>query len=264
MYDESYELGRLISFLPKGASSVKKYTRIATAFFFLVLVGGLLVVTTLLLAEEKKLTVEDYPDEVIRLVNEERAKSGLSPLTKSATLEAPALIRAQEQEKKFSHTRPNGSSWSTVFDDFGIYATYRGENLAYGQKTPAKVMKSWMESEGHRKNIMDPRFTEIAVGIYQNGGVTYWSQLFMDGGGTGQNTTRGILSGEGISSALPIAVVDGVNLNLRSQPNTSSEVVTILLDGTEVNLLEIDKNWARVRTEDGTEGWASAKHLAIQ
>lgn len=113
------------------------------------------------------------------MVNEERAKVGLSEVTLDKSIEAAALIRAKEIETSFSHTRPDGRSFSTVLTDNGI--TYRGsgENIAWGQRSPQEVMKGWMNSEGHRANILNPKFTKIGVGYYQNAaGRNYWTQLF--------------------------------------------------------------------------------------
>lgn len=120
-----------------------------------------------------------FAEQVVKLVNEERTKVGLSEVTLDRSLEAAALIRAKEIETSFSHTRPDGRSFSTVLTDNGI--TYRGsgENIAWGQRSPQEVMKGWMNSEGHRANILNPKFTKIGVGYYQNAaGRNYWTQLF--------------------------------------------------------------------------------------
>ncbi len=121
-----------------------------------------------------------YADEVVRLVNEERAKAGLPSLKVHTKAESAALLRAKEIEQSFSHTRPNGSNFSTALSSAGISFQSSGENIAYGQKTPALVMKDWMNSSGHRANILNTGFTSIAVGHYQNSaGVDYWVQLFL-------------------------------------------------------------------------------------
>lgn len=119
-----------------------------------------------------------YADQVLQLVNQERAKAGLSALTTNATLAAAANHRAKETVQSFSHTRPNGSSFSTVFGEYGISYMRSGENIAYGQKTPQEVVTGWMNSPGHRANIMNGSFNKIGIGVYQQNGVIYWSQLF--------------------------------------------------------------------------------------
>ena len=110
--------------------------------------------------------------EVIRQVNAERAKKGLSQLSVSAALTRAARVRAAEIVQKFSHTRPDGSAWSTVS------AAAYGENIARGQRTVDKVMAAWMSSQGHRTNILRPGFGSIGVCAVQSNGVMYWVQLF--------------------------------------------------------------------------------------
>lgn len=119
-----------------------------------------------------------YAQEVLRLVNVERAKAGLSALTTNTTLKSAADKRAQETSVSFSHTRPNGSKFSTVLQEYGISYRTAGENIAYGQRTPQDVVNAWMNSAGHRANILNSSFNKIGIGVYQKNGVIYWSQLF--------------------------------------------------------------------------------------
>lgn len=121
---------------------------------------------------------QGFAEEVLRLVNIERSKAGLSPLTTNATLKAAADKRAQETKTSFSHTRPNGSKFSTVLKEYGISYRTAGENIAYGQRSPQEVVNGWMNSPGHRANILNGSFGKIGIGVYQSGGVIYWSQLF--------------------------------------------------------------------------------------
>ena len=120
-----------------------------------------------------------YEDEVISLVNAERAKYGLASLSKQTGAAKAAQIRAKEIVQSFSHTRPNGTSCFTVCKELGISYRSAGENIAYGYRTPAQVVNGWMNSEGHRKNILSASFTSIGVGCYQQGGTLYWSQMFL-------------------------------------------------------------------------------------
>lgn len=116
---------------------------------------------------------------VVDLVNAERAKEGLSPLTIDVKVQAAAQVRAKECEQYFSHTRPNGSSFATALREQGVTYRNAGENIAWGQRSPEEVMNAWMNSPGHRKNIMNPNFTTIGVGYYENAnGTDYWCQLF--------------------------------------------------------------------------------------
>jgi|GEM_PF-365678 Cysteine-rich secretory protein family. len=123
-------------------------------------------------------SVSSYAEEVLRLVNIERSKAGLSSLSTTNTLKAAADKRAQETAVSFSHTRPDGSKFSTVLQEYGISYRTAGENIAYGQRTPQEVVNAWMNSSGHRANILNGNFNKIGIGVYQKNGVIYWSQLF--------------------------------------------------------------------------------------
>lgn len=116
---------------------------------------------------------------VADLVNQERAKAGLAPLEVKVNLQAAAQVRAKEIEKSFSHTRPNGSSFSSVLAENGVDYRGSGENIAWGQRSPEEVMNGWMNSEGHRANILNKNFKYIGVGYHVNSnGTGYWTQLF--------------------------------------------------------------------------------------
>ncbi len=123
----------------------------------------------------------DYISEVIRLVNIERSKQGLSALTTNSQLANVANIRAKETVTSFSHTRPNGTSCFTVLAETKVSYRTCGENIAAGQTTPQEVVKSWMNSEGHRKNILNGSFTKLGVGYVKasTGYKYYWTQMFI-------------------------------------------------------------------------------------
>ena len=126
-------------------------------------------------------TIDDsnYASEVIDLVNKERSKRGLDELEENDILNEVAEIRAEELTEKFSHTRPNGESCFTAFDEAGYDSnSYAGENMASGQRTPVEVMNSWMHSSGHRKNILSEDYTQIGVGVCKHSGTYYWVQNF--------------------------------------------------------------------------------------
>ena len=121
-----------------------------------------------------------FANEVVRLVNEERAKAGLPALTVDRGAASAAQVRAKEIERSFSHTRPDGSSFNSARTEAGVNFRGAGENIAYGQNSPEKVMEGWMNSSGHRANILNSSYTSIGVGHYQNtSGVNYWTQLFI-------------------------------------------------------------------------------------
>ena len=120
-----------------------------------------------------------YAQQVVNLVNVERAREGLTPLTLDTTVTKAANVRAMEIQSSFSHTRPNGSSFSTVLGENGVSYRGSGENIAYGQRSPEEVVTGWMNSPGHRANIMNQNFKNIGVGHAQNSnGTQYWVQLF--------------------------------------------------------------------------------------
>ncbi len=124
-------------------------------------------------------TESSYAQQVVDLVNIERAKEGLSALTIDQNVVKAAMTRATEIQTKFAHVRPNGSGFVTALKENGV--TYRGagENIAWGQKTPEEVVTAWMNSPGHRANIMNANYVHIGVGNLQNSaGTQYWTQLF--------------------------------------------------------------------------------------
>ncbi|MBP3542673.1 MAG: hypothetical protein J6J86_00435 [Lachnospiraceae bacterium] len=120
-----------------------------------------------------------FAAQVIDLVNIERAREGLKPLTYDAAIEQAALVRAKEIQTSFSHTRPNGSSFSTALKEAGVNYRRAGENIAWGQRTPEEVVNAWMNSPSHRANIMNANYGRIGVGHLTNArGTSYWAQLF--------------------------------------------------------------------------------------
>ena len=120
-----------------------------------------------------------FEDEVIRLVNAERAKNGLSALQKDEGATAAAHIRAKEIVQSFSHTRPDGSSCFTAAKQLGLSYNTAGENIASGYADPQQVVNGWMNSEGHRRNILSSSFTKLGTGCFSSGGVLYWTQFFI-------------------------------------------------------------------------------------
>lgn len=117
---------------------------------------------------------------IVRLVNEARAQNGLPALTADTNLSAAARVRAGEIRQSFAHTRPDGTSFSTAMAQAGATFRAAGENIAYGQKDANTVMNSWMNSSGHRANILGSRYGRIGVAAVNNGGTIYWVQLFAD------------------------------------------------------------------------------------
>ncbi|MFD8013761.1 CAP domain-containing protein [Streptomyces sp. NPDC058955] len=118
-------------------------------------------------------------EQVISLVNAERAKAGCGPLTANATLTSAAQGHSDDMAARdfFDHTNPDGDGPGERVTAAGYPWTTYGENIAKGQTTPEQVMDAWMNSPGHRANILNCDFKEIGVGIHTDGG-PYWTQVF--------------------------------------------------------------------------------------
>lgn len=127
-------------------------------------------------------TTTTQENEVVRLVNIQRAKAGLPALKINWQLSRVARYKSADMANKgyFSHNSPTYGTPFQMMENFGLSFTAAGENIAYGQRTPAEVMDGWMNSPGHRSNIMSGSFSEIGVGLAKNSnGVCYWTQQFM-------------------------------------------------------------------------------------
>lgn len=135
--------------------------------------------------EQNPGTSSDYAafqQRVLELVNSERAKVGAKPLTLNAKLSNVATTKSQDMIDKnyFDHNSPTYGSPFDMMKKFGISYKSAGENIAMGQTSPEEVMKAWMNSDGHRKNILNSSFTEIGVGVAKNAkGQLYWTQMFI-------------------------------------------------------------------------------------
>jgi len=116
---------------------------------------------------------QEFADEIIRLVNIEREKAGLSPLTVNTVMMEAAAVRANELSQEPSHTRPDGRRFETALTDAGYSYNRVGENLARGVFCPENTMERWMNSPGHRANILG-NYTQIGVGVDDSGAI----QLF--------------------------------------------------------------------------------------
>jgi uncharacterized protein, YkwD family len=126
--------------------------------------------------------VKTLENEVIRLVNVERSKAGLGALQANWQLSRIARYKSQDMINKnyFSHMSPTYGSPFKMIETFGIRFSAAGENIAMGQRTPSEVMVSWMNSPGHRSNILSPAYTQIGVGLAKDAsGRCYWTQQFI-------------------------------------------------------------------------------------
>jgi uncharacterized YkwD family protein len=123
-----------------------------------------------------------FQKEVTDLVNVERTNRGLKPLKLDAELSSVATKKSEDMvnKKYFAHNSPTYGSPFDMMKQFGISYRSAGENIAMGQENPKEVVNSWMNSQGHRENILNPDFTNIGVGIAKdNNGSIYWTQMFV-------------------------------------------------------------------------------------
>lgn len=161
----------------------------------------------------------DYVSDVFASVNSNRAGNSRSPLTLSGKLTEMAMQRAAECALYYSHTRPDGRSCFTVID--GTYPhTMTAENIAAGYPGPSEVMNGWMNSEGHRANILNGSLTQIGVGCYESNGVLYWVQLF----GNGSDATQPASSGRVPADVTVSALTSHLNTSLQNSQPLSVDV----------------------------------------
>lgn len=122
---------------------------------------------------------DNMANEVLAKLNAARKEAGLNELTMDkGNMMTAARIRAKEITVHWAHERPDKDRWDSVFDEEGVKYNARGENLADGHRTADEVFKAWMNSPGHKANIMEPRFTHISIVCLEHEGHFYWVQLF--------------------------------------------------------------------------------------
>lgn len=127
-------------------------------------------------------SLSTFERQVVDLVNAERAKAGLRPLMADLQLTKVARLKSQDMRDQdyFDHISPIYGSPFEMMDQYGISYRLAGENIAAGQRTPAETMDGWMNSPGHKTNILKPEFTHIGVGYITGGEYkTYWTQMFV-------------------------------------------------------------------------------------
>ena len=132
-------------------------------------------------ASQDGVSQSSYGAQVVSLVNKERAAQGLSALTADSRLTRLAQLKAEDMAKNkyFSHTSPTYGSAFDMMKTYGVSYDTAGENIATGQKTAEAVMEGWMNSQGHRANILNSAYTGIGVGYAKSSdGTTYWVQIF--------------------------------------------------------------------------------------
>jgi uncharacterized protein YkwD len=147
-------------------------------FRFLVLSMAAALAVFLIAVPARAGTAED----VVRFTNEERAAEGLSGLKIDKALMKAAAQRARECASRYSHDRPDGSKCFTVLEEYGVSYSSAAENIYqdnFERPSGARAVGGWMNSPGHRANILDGDYTHIGVGVYSAGGNNYLVQLFI-------------------------------------------------------------------------------------
>lgn len=131
-------------------------------------------------AAEKNAKRDEIAEEIIRLTNAEREKAGLNPLAMDDTLMKVSDVRVMELGESFSHTRPDGSNYITAAEEAGYPNSYVGENIAFGVGNAKSSLSLWMNSEGHKKNILNPEYEKMgAAYIYDlDNEESYYLQTF--------------------------------------------------------------------------------------
>jgi uncharacterized protein YkwD len=133
-----------------------------------------------LFQEYHELIVMKKKIEVFWMVNHQRVQNGLNPLTYNGKLDKAAHLRAKELVVSYDHIRPDGRRCDTVLGDMGVNANFVGENADIGYHDAQKAMERWMESPGHRSNILNDGFNRIGIGIHNENGIWSWIQIFSD------------------------------------------------------------------------------------
>ncbi len=152
--------------------------------------------------------------EVLRLTNKERMKNGLQPVSTYPALQNACNIRKRELTIKMDHERPDGTACFTVFGEAKVVCNTAGENIAGGQRSPAEVVAGWMNSPGHRRNILDGEFTHMGAGyVWENSSqfITNWVQLFA---GTCSPSRITVQNASGAVKMVPGGSVDDLGLIL--------------------------------------------------
>ncbi len=177
----------------------------------------------------------DYSKRVLELVNEIRVKNGLSALVMTKKLEDAAMLRAAELTVSFSHTRPNGQKYNTAFE----WTISSGENIAMGQNTPEYVINDWMNSAGHKANILEPSFNSIGIGCFEYEGVIYWVQNFCGESGDSYTPSGSVSKSFSVQLSSPESSTQQSSIqqgSADSNTNASQPPKTVTYNGVKYSL----------------------------
>ncbi|MBQ9930523.1 MAG: Ig-like domain-containing protein [Oscillospiraceae bacterium] len=159
--------------------------------------------------------------EVLKLLNQQRKANGLSALTMDKDLLEAAMLRAAETNVYYSHTRPNGTECYTAFP---YRAGMLAENIAIGFDTAAEVMDGWMNSPGHRENILTQEFASVGIGVFMHNGVCSWVQLFSSAAATKAEAPADAVKTEKVDILQTHLTVKITPVRLMISPGTTGEI----------------------------------------
>ena len=189
---------------------------------------------------------KDYAQayEVLGIINQRRSEQGLSSLVMDRQLTEAAMTRAAELVVKFSHTRPCG------LDCFSVCKKACGENIAYGYQSSVAVMDGWMNSTGHRNNIMNSGYESVGIGCFYYGGTYYWVQLF----GYDAAVTSDISENKNVTIDV---VVDAANYELKANDIIVEESdprygFTMSLQTNAIDTESVEYSWYASRDDGKT------------
>lgn len=145
---------------------MKKWKKPVLGWLFSMLVCFFLLKPVLHTDAAVPFDVDEFVEIASANINAMRMENGLEPLQTAPLLQKMCQERADELTKSYSHSRANGDAWYTILTDYGIDTNcFAGENIAAGYDTPEGVVNGWMNSAGHRKNILNTNYEYFAVGI---------------------------------------------------------------------------------------------------
>lgn len=181
----------------------------------------------------------DSAEDVFRLTNEARVSEGKTKLVMDEKLTEIAMHRAAEQALLYNHVRPNGTKWHTLLS--GKYLSGAGENIAFGQYSADSVTTAWLNSEGHRENIMNSDYTSIGVGSFMHNGTRFWVQIFSSYTETAYSD-KSVASKDVVLDAIPLNVGEFIleaydnELKVGENTNVSMTVNNLAFSSLKLNV----------------------------
>jgi len=194
---------------------------------------------------------QELTNEVLEILNEYRISQGLEPLKSSPLMMEMAQTRAKEQEQTgMSHYRPDGSSYSTIFNEYDLSYFSYGENVAYGRTSAEDTMNDWKSSAGHNANMLNSEFTHVGIGVTYYNGTYYWTQLFI---GT---TDSKVTNDEYLTTETTVDTTTENTVDITTEASVDTTTETIVDTTTETTVdttteTSVDTTTNFITLEDG-------------